>query len=236
MKGNIHSIETLGLHDGPGIRTVIFFQGCKLRCIYCHNPDSWSLCENKIMSVNEIINIVIKYKNYYKVSGGGVTISGGEALLQNEFLLKLLKALKKHRINVALDTCGYGKGNYKEILKYVDYLLLDIKGVNKRDFYKFTQNHHENVLDFINASKKADIEILIRHVIIPGINDNKKYIKRFKNYIDKTFFKVSNVTFLPFHKLCIDKYNEMNMDFSLKNNEDMNKDKLLLLSNYYNSL
>ena len=133
MKTSIDSIETFGTVDGPGIRTVIFFNKCNLRCIYCHNPEMWCKREENYR-VDELANAILKNKDYFGTIGG-VTFSGGEPLLQNEFLINVCKKLKEHNIHIAIDTCGVGIGNYEEILKYIDLVIFDIKHVTK-DGYK----------------------------------------------------------------------------------------------------
>ena len=127
VKGKIHSIESMGLVDGPGIRVVVFFQGCKLRCAYCHNPDTWKFSGGIEMTPEELIQKIVRFKPYFNRSGGGVTFSGGDPLMQPEFLLECLKLCKQNGIHTAIDTSGFGNGDYAEILKYTDLVLLDIK-------------------------------------------------------------------------------------------------------------
>ena len=136
MKAYINKIETMGLSDGPGIRTVIFFQGCKLRCKFCHNPESWDPKEGNY-SVDELFDRIMRNKPYFG-NNGGVTFSGGEPLLHKVFLIELCKKLKKENIHIAIDTAGIGNGDYKELLNLVDLVLLDIKAINKEDFINIT--------------------------------------------------------------------------------------------------
>lgn len=231
MKANIHSIETMGLFDGPGIRTVIFFQGCSLRCKYCHNPDTWSKSDKNLYTVKELMNEVISYKSYYKSSNGGVTLSGGEPLLQSEFIIEFAKALKKEGIHVALDTSGIGSGDYLNLLEYVDLVLLDIKHYSKRGFYEITGRDNSKLYSFINYINRYDTKVWIRNVIVNEINDTKKYIDKFNKFI-KRIKNVEKVELLPFHKMCLSKYENMNMEFPLKEKEETTEKQIKKLENY----
>lgn len=133
MEGYINSIETMGLVDGPGIRFVIFMQGCKLRCLFCHNPETWQLNQGIKISSDELIKRILKYKNYFGQEGG-VTFSGGEPLLQSSFLLDILKKCKQNNINTCLDTAGFGGTNLTELLKYVDLVIMDIKALDSEKY------------------------------------------------------------------------------------------------------
>ena len=137
IKGSIKKIETFGLVDGPGIRTVVFFTGCKLRCKYCHNPEMWNMQEPNY-TPQQLVDRIIRNKPYFEKSNGGVTFSGGEPLLQSNFLIEVCKLLRKENIHIALDTSGVGNGNYDEILSYIDLVLLDIKHVTKEGYKELT--------------------------------------------------------------------------------------------------
>ena len=230
MKGNIHSIETLGLHDGPGVRSVIFFQGCHLRCKYCHNPDTWTTQKNKIYSVKELIHEISSFKNYYNASGGGVTLSGGEALLQPEFIVELCKELKREEIHVALDTSGIGLGNYEEILEYVDLVILDLKHYDSKQFKTLTNQNIDEVYNFIDALNRSTAKVWIRSVIIEGINDQYKHLKGLSKIIN-TIHRVKKVELLPFKKMCLEKYQAMDLEFPFKDKRETNEEKVKFLSN-----
>ena len=154
MKASIDSIETFGLVDGPGIRTVVFFNGCKLRCKYCHNPEMWIKKDNNY-TVDEVVHKVLRSKPYFK-NNGGVTFSGGEPLLHSDFIIEVSKKLKKENINICLDTAGVGNGNYDELLKNIDIVLLDIKHTEKDTYKEITGKDLNEVENFIEACNKAN--------------------------------------------------------------------------------
>ena len=229
MKGSVNSIETFGLVDGPGIRTVVFLNGCKLRCKYCHNPEMWTIGD-KNMKVSEVVDLIIKNKPYFK-KGGGVTFSGGEPLLQCEFLTEICKILKKENIHIAIDTAGVTNGNYLEILYYTDLVILDIKHFTKEGYYQITGQNIEPSLNFIDDVVRLKKEVWIRQVIIPGVNDNYNYVKNLKKFI----LKIPNVTkieFLPFHRLGKEKYEKLNILYPYEDMLDMSKKKTNELHEY----
>lgn len=223
---SIDSIESFSTKDGPGIRTVIFFNGCKLRCLFCHNPETWTRKEDNI-TVEELYNKIIKFKPYFG-DKGGVTFSGGEPLLHSEFIIELCKLLKKDNINIALDTAGVGSGNYEELLKYIDLIILDIKDYKEDEYKKMTGHTMGSFKEFLNLIQKLNKKIWIRQVIVPGINDNKEYIIGLKEYI-KNIKNVENIELLPYHTMAIDKYKKLNIDYVLKNTKDMDIKKCLEL-------
>lgn len=231
MKGNIHSIESMGLHDGPGTRFVIFFQGCPLRCQYCHNPDTWTTNENTLYSVKELVKMILPYKNYFDVSKGGVTLSGGEPLLQLDFITELTKALKKHNIHVALDTSGIGQGPYDELLSLVDLVLLDIKHPTKKGFYTITKRDNSSLYGFIEAINNSTVDVWIRNVIVESINDSKEYIQRLKDFI-KPINNIKRIELLPFHKMGVQKYNDLNLRFPLNDKQETTEATIKMLNSY----
>ena len=225
MKTSVDSIETFSTVDGPGIRTVVFFNGCKLRCIYCHNPEMWNKRENNY-TVDEIFEKIIKNKEYFG-ENGGVTFSGGEPLLQNEFLINLCKKLKKENIHIALDTCGVGIGNYEEILKYIDLIIFDIKHTNHDEYKKVTRIDTNEYEIFLKVANKLNKKFWIRQVIVPGIMDNDEYLESLNKYI-KTNFNINNIEkieFLPYHKLGREKYIKLNILYPCENIEEMDIEK-----------
>ena len=178
IEARLHSIETMGLVDGPGIRTVFFLQGCPLRCNYCHNPDSQSMFSKIRITPKEVVDIAKRYKSYYTRSGGGVTFSGGEPLLQGEFLLETLKLLKKEGINTAIDTSGYWDVRfYKEILEYVDVILLDIKHFDNTGYKKVTGKSMSGFYKFLSSLDNFNGILWLRHVMVPSVTDNIKSIE-----------------------------------------------------------
>lgn len=229
MVGKINSIETMGLVDGPGVRFVIFMQGCPLRCKFCHNPETWNINGNcKEYTSEELLNKILKYKAYFK-NNGGVTFSGGEPLMQKEFLFEMLKLCKNNDIHTCLDTAG-SIPNCEEILKYTDLVMFDIKGTNKDNYKNMTGFDIKNSLDFLKLCQKMNKKMWLRIVIIPGINDNEDYINELVKYI-KPLKNIEKIEFLPYHTLGIHKYDELNIDYPLKGILDMDKDKCKELEN-----
>ena len=221
LKGSIDSIETLGLVDGPGIRTLVFLNGCKLRCLYCHNPEMWKIKDYN-MTVDELVNKILRYKPYYK-DNGGVTFSGGEPLLQSDYLLEVCKRLKKEKINIALDTAGVGNYNEK-LLDYIDLIIFDIKAVKSDDYNYITGYKIDESLKFLNKCQEKNIKMWIRQVIVPKINDNEKNILELKKFISK-LKNVEKVELLPYHTMAIDKYKKLGIEYKLTGLEAMNKEK-----------
>ena len=221
LKGSIDSIETLGLVDGPGIRTVVFLNGCKLRCLYCHNPEMWKIKDYN-MTVDELVNKILRYKPYYK-DNGGVTFSGGEPLLQSDYLLEVCKRLKKEKINIALDTAGVGNYNEK-LLDYIDLIIFDIKAVKSDDYNYITGYKIDESLKFLNKCQEKNIKMWIRQVIVPKINDNEKNILELKKFISK-LKNVEKVELLPYHTMAIDKYKKLGIEYKLTGVQAMNKEK-----------
>lgn len=227
MIGKINSIETLGLVDGPGVRFVVFMQGCPLRCRFCHNPETWNLNgKADKYTPEELVNKILRYKPYFK-NNGGVTFSGGEPLMQKEFLLECLKLCKKENIHTCLDTAG-SIPNCKEILKYTDLVMFDIKGTNNENYENMTSFSINNSLEFLKLCEEMNKELWIRVVIVPGINDTKEYINELISFI-KPLKNVSKIELLPYHTLGVHKYEELGIDYSLKNIKDMDKEKCKIL-------
>jgi pyruvate formate lyase activating enzyme len=228
--GSINSIESCSFLDGPGLRTVIFLNGCYLRCLYCHNPEMWKKNINNF-EVNELIEKILNNKPYFE-NGGGVTFSGGEPLFQIEFLTEICKKLKENNVHVALDTSGVGSGNYTELLKYVDLVILDIKHTEKEGFNNLTKSDIEKTFSFYQELKRQDKPLWIRQVIIPGMTDSIKYLRSLKEFL-KQFSNVEKIEFLPFHNRCIEKYEALNISFPLKHVKEMNVLKTKELLNIF---
>ena len=221
-KGAVDSIETFGLVDGPGIRTVVFLSGCKLRCKYCHNPETWIRGKDNY-TPEELAIRILKNKNYFQ-RNGGVTFSGGEPLLQSKFIIEVAKILKKENIHIALDTAGVGNGNYEEILKYIDLIILDIKHTNKNDYQDLTGQPIDESLKFKDALNKSGKKVWIRQVIVPGIMDNEEYLSSLVRVV-KSIKNVEKIEFLPYHKLGLEKYNALGIDYPFKDIPEMDKEK-----------
>ncbi|MGL5615751.1 MAG: pyruvate formate-lyase-activating protein [Sarcina sp.] len=225
VKGRIHSVETMGLVDGPGIRFVVFMQGCKLRCAYCHNPDTWALEAGEEIDAKDLVEKIKRYKNYFKVSGGGVTFSGGEPLLQPEFLLEALKLCKENDIHTTLDTAGVGISNYEEILSYVDLIMFDIKHLDKEGYKNLVAGDINKAEEFLEVCEKLDKKLWIRQVVVPGITDSKEYLQRLKERIDR-IKNVEKIELLPYHVLGANKYDSLGIAYRLKDLKAMDKELL----------
>ena len=234
--GRVHSIETLGTVDGPGIRIVVFMQGCPLRCLYCHNPDTWDASKGKEYTVTELFNEIKKYKSYMESSGGGVTFSGGDPLLQAKFIGKVAKLCKENEIPVAIDTSGYVlNDSVKELLLYTDLVLLDIKSFDPTTYQKVTGGRLEPTLKMLNYLNENKIKVWIRFVLVPGLTDDMASIKELSDYLDG-YPNVEKIELLPFHKMGEYKWKELGISYQLANtmepeHELINKVKEILESN-----
>ncbi len=226
MKGSIDSIETFGLVDGPGIRTVVFFNGCKLRCQYCHNPEMWGKKEDNYNS-DELVEKILRNKSYFR-HNGGVTFSGGEPLLQVDFLIEVCRKLKAKGIHIALDTAGCGIGKYDELLSFVDLILFDVKHPDKDEYYRLTGQSMDESLKFIDAMNRSGKKVWIRQVIVPGRMDNDSYIDQLISYLHK-IKNIEKVEFLPFHHLGFAKYKKLKIENPLQDVVEMNGKKCQLL-------
>lgn len=223
VKGSIDSIESLGLYDGPGIRVVVFMNGCKLRCKYCHNPEMWVKRNDNITS-DELVDKIKRFKSYIK-NTGGVTFSGGEPLLQPDFLIDCCKKLKKEGFNIVLDTAGVGVGKYNEILENVDLIIFDIKHAVSSEYLKLTGTNIDESEKFLEIARSMNKKFWVRQVIIPGVTDNIGYIKTLKKYINDKISNVEKVEFLPYHKLGQEKYEALGIDYPYKDKKEMDKDE-----------
>ena len=229
--GRVHSMESMGLVDGPGIRTVIFFQGCSLRCRFCHNPDTWEFNSGEITDPETLVKKISRFKPYFK-NTGGVTFSGGEPLMQPDFLLETLKLCKQENIHTCIDTAGYGMGSYDEILEYTDLVLLDLKHVSETDYKQMTGRTMDRFQEFLSALEKSETPIWIRHVVVPGITDSQEHMKNLKTYIS-TIPNVEKVELLPYHLLGKNKYEVMGIPYSLDGVPAMDKEKTMDLQSKY---
>lgn len=225
LKGKIHSFQSLGTVDGPGVRFVVFMQGCNLRCGCCHNPDTWKMENYREYTASEIIGKVERYKEYFG-SQGGITVSGGEPLLQAEFVKELFTLAKERGINTCLDTSGsIFSDSVKDLLSKTDRVLLDIKYTLEEDYIKFVGCSMQAPLSFLKYLNEKGIKTTVRQVIIPTLNDNKENIERL-NEIVKKHPCIDKVELLPFRKICQVKYDELKIDFPFKNLLEPTKEKM----------
>lgn len=225
--GNIHSYESMGTVDGPGIRFVVFLQGCPLRCKYCHNPDTWNIGEKKIQeSAEDTLKKIKRYKNYFGKKGG-VTVTGGEPLVQSDYILELFKLCKQEGIHTALDTSGYiFNEKVKEILEYTDLILLDIKALDKEIYKDLTRVELDNTLKFLNYLQEIKKVVWIRHVVVPNITDDNKLLEETAKFLSK-FDNIELVEILPYHTLGVFKYKELGIEYPLEGVEDLSYERKL---------
>lgn len=220
--GNIDSFESMGLVDGPGVRFVVFMQGCPLRCAYCHNPETWSNEKKIQITPTELVKKISKYKTYFG-EDGGVTFSGGEPLNQPEFLLEALKKCKENNINTCLDTSGFGD-NYDEILDYCDLLILDVKELDAERYQKLTGKKIDKFYAFLQKCQEKNVKLWLRQVILPHYNDSKESVLKLKEFASK-LKNVEKIELLPYHSMAKEKYKKMGIKYRLEDLEDMNKEK-----------
>ena len=233
--GRVHSVESFGSADGPGVRYIVFLKGCNMRCKYCHNPDTWAKCgENdgaKLMTPQEVLKTAMRYKAYWKQTGG-ITVSGGEALLQIDFVTELFKLAKEKGVNTCLDTSGnpftveepfFGKFN--ELMKYTDLFMLDIKHIDDEEHKKLTGQTNKNILDMAQSLSKNGKNMWIRPVLVPGITTDEKYLKQLREFID-TLKTVDRVEVLPYHTLGVFKWKELGIPYQLEGVEPPTKEQI----------
>ena len=225
MKGRLHSIETFGAVDGPGIRTVFFMQGCPARCLYCHNPDSWNYDGGREVDVEDIVHWALRGVPYYGEKGG-VTFSGGEPLVQGEFLLQAMKALRAENIKSALDISGTYIDQYtKDALRQCDLVLLDIKHPDPERFEIITGRKQETLLQIMDMLNELEKPSWIRQVIVPDINDTPEDIERLNEFI-KPLKNVEKVELLGYHTMAVNKYGKLGIVYRLKGVPPMDGQKL----------
>lgn len=211
MKGYIHSFESMGCADGPGVRFIAFFQGCPLRCAYCHNPDTWERGGQEY-SAKEIVDKALRFLPYFGEEGG-ITVSGGEPLAQSKFLIELLKECKTAGLHTVIDTsCSAGEADWAEILQYTDLILADLKFATEEQYQAHCGGSLAQVLRFLKASEKAGVPLWIRHVVVPDLTETDldqiiEIATRFKN--------LKRIELLPFRTLCKEKYENMGIPFPL---------------------
>jgi len=218
IKGKIHSFESFGTVDGPGIRYVVFMQGCPLKCKFCHNRDTWEQNSGEEYQVKEVVNKIMRAKPFIDESNGGVTISGGEPLLQAKFLLELFKELKQNGFHTAIDTAGSLPLNntIKELLQYTDLVLLDIKHIDEKKCIELTGMSNKNELDFAKYLSSINKSMWIRQVLVPGITDDKFDLVKTREFID-SLKTVEKVEVLPYHNLGKQKWIELGLEYPLEN-------------------
>ena len=235
--GYIHSIQTFGTVDGPGVRFVVFFQGCPMRCQYCHNPDTWELADGKEKSVDEILEMFERNRAFYRT--GGITATGGEPMMQMDFLLELFTKAKDKGIHTCLDTSGiffqeawsnlenrageaYAK--IKKLMKVTDLVMLDIKHIESQAHEKLTGHGNEKVLAFARYLDEIGKPIWIRHVVVPGITNQEEALEQFGEFLKK-LSNVEKLEVLPYHTLGENKYEKLGIEYPLKGVPQLSKDE-----------
>lgn len=215
--GNVHSLESCGTVDGPGIRFVVFMQGCPMRCQYCHNPDTWTTDENQKMSVEDIMSRYNSVKEF--LHNGGITVTGGEPMMQMEFVTELFKSAKAQGVHTAIDTSGvlFNKNNTEkvdELLKYTDLVLLDLKHIDDEEHKKLTSHSNKNILDFAQYLSDKEIPMWVRHVVIPTITYNEEYLARLGKYLHN-LKNLKAIDVLPYHTMAVPKYEKLGITYPL---------------------
>ena len=223
--GKIHSIETCGTVDGPGIRFVVFTQGCPMRCLYCHNPDSQSTDGGEEITSSQIIE---RYEGVKEFCKGGITVTGGEPLVQTEFVTELFKMAQAKDIHTALDTSGVlfnkeHKEKIDELLKYTNLVLLDIKHIDDEEHKKLTGHSNKNILDFAKYLSEVGKPVWIRHVVVPEITYNEKYLQKLGEFLSE-LKNIKALDVLPYHNMAIPKYEALGIPYKLKDIPPLSKD------------
>ena len=214
----VHSTESFGTVDGPGIRFVIFMQGCHLQCKYCHNRDTWDMNGGEYKSVDEIVEKIKRYKNYIVPSGGGVTVTGGEPLLQVKFLIELFKKLKQEGIHTCIDTSGMVEltDDIKHVLRYTDLVLLDIKHIDEEKCKELVGFSNKKELKFARYLSDNNIKMWIRQVLVPGYTDDEVDLIKLRDFI-KTLKTVERIQILPYHSMGKYKWKKLGLEYPLEN-------------------
>ena len=213
-KGRIHSFQSMGAVDGPGLRFVVFMQGCPLRCVYCHNPDTWAM-EGESYSVLQVVERIRRFTPYFQ-HGGGVTVSGGEALCQWEFVTALFRALQEEGIHTALDTSGIGNlYGAEQVLQYTDLVICDIKFSTEEEYKKYCKGSLLQVQKFLELTESMDVPLWVRHVVVPNMTDTEETVKQVVS-MARAYSNLKKIELLPFQNLCISKYEAMKIPFPLE--------------------
>ena len=231
----IHSIESCGTVDGPGIRFVIFTQGCPLRCLYCHNPDCRYLEDGKTVTVDELIEEILQYRSYFNFSGGGVTVSGGEPLIQPDFVREIFKRCHENGIHTALDTSGYSRIEVaKPVLEYTDLVLLDIKSFIPEIYRRVTSVSLEPTLKFARYLAQINKPTWVRFVLVPNLTDDLDNVRGLAQFI-ASLGNVELVEVIPFHKMGEYKWQQLGYDYQLKNTQPPSPDLVNRVVNVFQS-
>lgn len=229
MKGFVHSVQSLSTVDGPGVRAVVFLSGCAMRCVYCHNPDTWEMSGGAEYSAEELFGKLSRFSDYFG-SNGGITVSGGEPLLQAGFVTELFRLCKANGLHTCLDTAGSViSESVTELLEYTDLCLLDVKFKSEEEYKTLANGSLEKTLLFLSLLYKKNIPVITRHVIVPDINNNDDFISFIRD-LKKEHNNIIQSDLLPFRKLCSEKYKNLNIDFPLKNSPEESEEDIKRLT------
>ena len=225
MIGRIHSLETFGTVDGPGIRFVLFMQGCALRCRYCHNPDTWDPGDGQSMTVDEVLAEVEPYIHYYELSGGGITVSGGEPTLQAPFVAELFRECKKRwNLHTALDTSGFCEPSHAgQLLEYTDLILLDLKEMDPDRHMALTSQPNERIHRFARYVSGLGKKLWIRFVLVPGLTDSKENMLELGKFVEQ-LKGVEKIEILPYHRMGVYKWHQLGIPYTLENVREGNEE------------
>ena len=225
MEGRVHSLQSLGTVDGPGLRYVVFLQGCPLRCVYCHNPDTWDPAGGAVMGTEELVEKILRCRPYFGAEGG-VTVSGGEPLLQAEFVTQLFARLKREGVHTALDTSGAGDlGKAPALLEVTDLVLLDLKFPTEEGYRQYCRGSLGQTEAFAALVAEKQVPLWVRHVVAPGLNDTLEDMAAVKSWAQRQP-TLEKIEWLPFHNLCLEKYQQLGVPFPLANTPPMDREKL----------
>lgn len=240
MLGNIHSVESFGSADGPGVRYIVFLKGCDMRCAYCHNPDTWAkpcgtqdapLPGENWQSAEEVLTKALRYKTYWR-KNGGITVSGGEALLQIDFLIELFTLAKKKGVHTCLDTSGNPFtrkepfwGKFQELMQVTDLFMLDIKEIDEEKHKKLTGCSNRNILDMASYLSEQGKAMWIRHVLVPGVTDDEEDLKRLRTFVE-SLKTVERFEILPYHTLGVFKWKELEIPYRLEDVDPPTKEQV----------
>lgn len=225
MEGWVHSLQSLGTVDGPGLRYVVFLQGCPLRCVYCHNPDTWDPAGGAVMDTEELVEKILRCRPYFGAEGG-VTVSGGEPLLQAEFVTQLFARLKREGVHTALDTSGAGDlGKAPALLEVTDLVLLDLKFPTEEGYRQHCRGSLGQTEAFAALVAEKQVPLWVRHVVAPGLNDTLEDMAAVKAWAQRQP-TLEKIEWLPFHNLCLEKYQQLGVPFPLANTPPMDREKL----------
>ncbi|MDO5397938.1 MAG: pyruvate formate-lyase-activating protein [bacterium] len=232
MYGYVHSTESFGSVDGPGVRFIIFVSGCPMRCMFCHNPDTWNMKDGEKTEVETLVKKALRCRTYWK-NGGGVTVSGGEPLMQIDFVTELFRQLKREGVHTVIDTSGapftreepfFSK--FEELIKLTDLLLVDIKHIDAEKHEELTGRPNGNILDMLRYLSDINKPVWIRHVLVPGVSDNDEYLMKTREFID-TLTNVEKVEVLPYHTLGVPKWEKLGYEYKLGDTKPPSEDRII---------